>query len=131
MSNAPVDLKYLSSHEWLRDEGDGTVTIGITDHAQALLGDLVFVDLPQVDQNVEAGSECAVLESVKAASDVYSPVNGEIIQVNEDLSDTPEAINSDPYGEGWICRIRLTDDNDLNDMLDADAYLKMLEEETE
>jgi len=131
MSNVPGDLKYLQSHEWLRDTDDGTVTIGITDHAQELLGDLVFVDLPEVGQEVEAGGECTVLESVKAASDVYSPVSGEIVEINEALSDAPETINDDPYGKGWICRIKLANNNDLGSMLNADAYLKTLEEEAE
>lgn len=131
MSNVPDDLKYLQSHEWLREEEDGTVSIGITDHAQALLGDLVFVDLPEVGQDLAVGSECAVLESVKAASDVYSPVSGEIVAINEALSDAPETINSDPYGAGWICRIKLLEGTDLSSMLDAATYLKTLEDEEE
>ncbi len=131
MSEVPADLKYLKSHEWLHDLGDGFVTIGITDHAQALLGDLVFIDLPEVGQKVEAGAECTVLESVKAASDVYSPVNGEIVEVNEALGDAPEIINSDPYGDGWICRIKLSDNNDLSTLLDAAAYTEALEQEAD
>src|SRR3569832_1911439 len=105
MSNIPVDLKYTQSHEWVRRESDGTVTVGITDHAQDLLGDMVFVELPEVGRTVKAGQECAVVESVKAASDVYSPVAGEVVAINEGLSDSPEIVNKDPYGEGWMMRI--------------------------
>ncbi len=129
MNNVPEDLKYLQSHEWLRDLGDGIVEIGITDHAQELLGDLVFVELPDVGQTVEAGTECTVLESVKAASDVYSPVSGDVVEVNEALSDAPETINNHPYADGWICRIKLSDTDDLNQMLDAAAYTLVLENE--
>ncbi len=106
MSNLPEELKYTKEHEWIRDEGDGTVTVGITDHAQKLLGDLVFVELPEVGASMEAGADCAVVESVKAASDVYSPLDGEVTAVNEALGDTPEAINEDPYGEGWIFKMK-------------------------
>jgi glycine cleavage system H protein len=110
MSELPGDLLFTREHEWLRQEEDGTVTIGITDHAQEALGDLVYVELPEVGQDVTSGGDMAVVESVKAASDVYSPVSGEVTAVNEVLADTPENINSDPYGDGWIVRIRPSDD---------------------
>jgi glycine cleavage system H protein len=109
MSELPGDLLFTSEHEWLRKEEDGTITIGITDHAQEALGDLVYVELPEVGQDVTSGGDMAVVESVKAASDVYSPVSGEVTAVNEVLADTPENINSDPYGDGWIVRIRPSD----------------------
>ena len=109
MNEMPGDLLFTSEHEWLRQEEDGSVTIGITDHAQEALGDLVYVELPEVGQNVTSGGDMAVVESVKAASDVYSPVSGEVIAVNEVLADTPENINTDPYGDGWIVRIRPSD----------------------
>ena len=110
MSELPGDLLFTSEHEWLRQEEDGTVTIGITDHAQEALGDLVYVELPEVGQDVTSGGDMAVVESVKAASDVYSPISGEVTAVNEALADTPEDINSDPYGDGWIVRIRSSGD---------------------
>ncbi|MBL3589988.1 MAG: glycine cleavage system protein GcvH [gamma proteobacterium endosymbiont of Lamellibrachia anaximandri] len=130
MSNTPSELRYAKSHEWVKNEGDGTVTIGITDHAQELLGDLVFVDMPEVGDNVEAGSECAVVESVKAASDIYSPVSGEIIAVNEALDDAPETINDDAFGEGWIFKVKLSDAADLDGLLDAAGYDATVAEET-
>ena len=102
MSNVPAELKYSKEHEWLRKEADGTYTVGITEHAQELLGDMVFVDLPEVGATVEAGADCAVAESVKAASDIYAPISGEIVAVNEELNDSPELVNSDPYTNGWI-----------------------------
>ncbi|HMR04040.1 MAG TPA: glycine cleavage system protein GcvH [Candidatus Competibacter phosphatis] len=119
-SNIPVDLCYSESHEWARANDDGTVTIGITDHAQHLLGDLVFVEIPEVGRAVAAAESCAVVESVKAASDVYSPLEGMIVEVNEALADTPELINEDPYGEGWIFRLKTT--ATLDGLLDAAAY---------
>ena len=119
-SNIPVDLCYSESHEWARANDDGTVTIGITDHAQHLLGDLVFVEIPEVGRAVAATESCAVVESVKAASDVYSPLEGVIVEVNEALADTPELINEDPYGEGWIFRLKTT--AALDGLLDAAAY---------
>ncbi|MDX1656852.1 MAG: glycine cleavage system protein GcvH [Candidatus Competibacteraceae bacterium] len=106
MSHIPTELKYTQSHEWVRDNGDGTVTVGITDHAQQQLGDLVFVEAPETGRTLEAGEACAVVESVKAASDVYAPVAGEVVDSNQALADSPELINSDPYGEGWIYRIK-------------------------
>ncbi|MCP5452202.1 MAG: glycine cleavage system protein GcvH [Candidatus Competibacteraceae bacterium] len=119
-SNIPVDLCYSESHEWARANDDGTVTVGITDHAQHLLGDLVFVEIPEVGRAVAAAESCAVVESVKAASDVYSPLEGVIVEVNEALADTPELINEDPYGEGWIFRLKTT--ATLDGLLDAAAY---------
>ena len=129
MSNTPSDLKYTKSHEWIRENGDGTVTLGITDHAQELLGDLVFVEVPETGTGVEAGGEIAVVESVKAASDVYSPVTGEVIEANEALSDAPESVNDSPYENGWICKIRLSDAGELEGLLDADSYATHAEEE--
>ncbi len=129
MSNVPSDLKYTKSHEWIRDEGDGTVTVGITGHAQELLGDLVFVELPEVGASVDAGNECAVVESVKAASDVYSPVTGEVVATNEALADAPETINQDAFGNGWLYKVKLDDVAQLSDLLDADGYLAVMESE--
>jgi len=126
MSELPGDLKFTKEHEWLRQEEDGTVTIGITDHAQNALGDLVYVELPEVGQDVEAGGEMAVVESVKAASDVYAPITGEVIAVNEALADDPEKINGDAYGDGWIVRMRPTDDE--ADTLTPDEYQEFLDE---
>lgn len=129
MSELPGDLLFTSEHEWLRQEEDGTVTIGITDHAQEALGDLVYVELPEVGQDVTNGGDMAVVESVKAASDVYSPVTGEVIAVNDVLADTPENINSDPYGDGWIVRIRPTDDAaDTMTPMEYEEFLDGLEE---
>ncbi|MDG4553377.1 MAG: glycine cleavage system protein GcvH [Candidatus Competibacter sp.] len=119
-SNIPTDLRYTESHEWARANDDGTVTVGITDHAQHLLGDLVFVEIPEVGRAVAAAESCAVVESVKAASDVYSPLEGVIVEVNEALADTPELINEDPYGEGWIFRLKTA--AALNGLLDGVAY---------
>ncbi|KGK40977.1 glycine cleavage system protein H [Nitrincola sp. A-D6] len=130
MSNIPNELSYVASHEWIRNEGDGTVTIGITDHAQELLGDVVFVELPEVGDQVSAGDDIGVVESVKAASDVYAPLTGEVIAVNEDLEDAPELVNGDPYGDGWFIRLRLTDVEELTDLLDADGYAEHCEAES-
>lgn len=126
MSELPGDLKYTKEHEWLRQEEDGSVTIGVTDHAQSALGDLVYVELPEVGQDVECGGEMAVVESVKAASDVYAPIGGTVIQVNDDLADDPEKINADPYGDGWI--VRLQPSGDAGDAMDPDAYQAFLDE---
>jgi glycine cleavage system H protein len=126
MSELPGDLKYTKEHEWLRQEEDGSVTIGVTDHAQSALGDLVYVELPEVGQDVECGGDMAVVESVKAASDVYAPIGGTVIQVNEDLADDPEKINADPYGDGWI--VRLQPSGDAGDAMDPDAYQVFLDE---
>lgn len=129
MSELPGDLLYTSEHEWLRREDDGTVSIGVTDHAQSALGDLVYVELPDVGQEVEQGGDMAVVESVKAASDVYSPIAGMVTDVNEALADTPETINSDPYGEGWIVRIQPSGDIDEGALMTPDAYQELLDEE--
>ncbi|MBQ0742489.1 glycine cleavage system protein GcvH [Halopseudomonas pelagia] len=122
MSNIPADLRYAASHEWTRQEADGTVTIGITDHAQDLLGDVVFVELPDVGRTVSAGEECAVVESVKAASDIYAPVSGEVVAVNEALADGPELVNSEPYEGAWFFKIKPSDTSELDKLMDADAY---------
>ena len=130
MSNdVPSELKYTKSHEWVRVDDDHLVTVGITDHAQELLGDLVFVELPEVGADLGIGAECAVVESVKAASDVYSPVSGEVIEVNETLADAPETINQDAYEEGWIFRMRLTEPGELDGLMDADSYAEHAESE--
>ncbi len=121
MSKTPAELKYASSHEWVRVEGD-VATVGITDHAQDALGDLVYVELPEVGDTVNAGDEAGVVESVKAASDIYAPVSGEIIAVNEALTDSPEIVNSDPYHDGWMYKIRLSDEAELEDLLSAEDY---------
>lgn len=123
MSEIPADLKYTKSHEWVKQEEDGSVLMGITDHAQDLLGDMVYVEPPEVGNEVEAEDVCAVVESVKAASDVYSPISGEIIAANELLTDTPELVNNDPYGEGWIMRLKPADDLEIDLLMDADAYM--------
>jgi glycine cleavage system H protein len=128
MSNIPSDLKYVSTHEWLREEQDGTFTVGISDHAQEALGDLVFVETPEAGRSVRAGEACAVVESVKAASDVYSPVDGEIIEGNEALATQPELLNTDPYGEGWIFRIRAAGTVETSSLLNAKAYADTLED---
>ena len=122
MSEVRSDLKYRESHEWVRDEGDGTVTVGISDHAQAQLGDMVFVELPEVGNSYGQGDACAVVESVKAASDAYAPVSGEVTEVNADLEDTPEMVNNDPYGDGWMFRIKISDPSEMDDMLSAEDY---------
>jgi glycine cleavage system H protein len=129
MSEIPGDLKFMKSHEWARVEGDGKVTVGISDHAQGLLGDLVYVELPAVGDSVEAGTACAVVESVKAASDVYAPVSGTVVAVNTALADKPETINEDAYGEGWLCVLEASDPDQLNDLLEPDDYAELLEED--
>jgi glycine cleavage system H protein len=126
MSELPGDLQYTDDHEWLRREDDGTVTVGITDHAQSALGDLVYVELPEVDQEVDSGGDMAVVESVKAASDVYAPISGTVVAVNEALSDDPEIINSDPYGDGWIVKLQPGDDQ--GELLSPEAYQSLLDE---
>jgi glycine cleavage system H protein len=130
MSNVPADLRFLKSHEWARLESDGTITVGISDHAQQALGDLVFVEAPEAGRRVTAGEACAVVESVKAASDVYSPVTGEVVAGNADLGGQPELINSDPYGAGWIMRIRPEDKSQFAALLDSAAYEAALAAET-
>ncbi|HMM66473.1 MAG TPA: glycine cleavage system protein GcvH [Dokdonella sp.] len=129
MKEIPGDLIFLKSHEWVRVEDNGTATIGISDHAQELLGDLVYVELPNVGDTAQAGTAAAVVESVKAASDVYAPVSGEIVAVNESLADKPETINEDPYGDGWIFVVKLSDREELQELLDPDAYAELIENE--
>lgn len=129
MSHVPDNLRYMSSHEWAGQNEDGTVSVGITDHAQDLLGDLVYVELPEAGRQVKAGEECVVVESVKAASDVYAPVSGEIVAVNDALVDAPELINQAPYEGGWIVKIKPGNAEEFSKLLDADAYNKALAEE--
>lgn len=128
MSNVPDELKYRDSHEWVRKEADGSYTVGITEHAQELLGDMVFVDLPDVGASYAAGDDCAVAESVKAASDIYAPLSGEIIAVNTELEAAPELVNSAPYSEGWLFKIKASDESELDAMLDAAAYKASIDE---
>jgi len=129
MSEIPSELRYTKSHEWVMPEGEGTITVGVTDYAQEALGDLVFVELPESGEGLNAGDACCVVESVKAASDVYAPVNGEVVEVNEQLADSPELVNEDPYGEGWLMKISIEDESALDDLLDAEAYEKLVAEE--
>ncbi|WP_144212905.1 glycine cleavage system protein GcvH [Shewanella donghaensis] len=129
MSNIPAELKYASSHEWIRKEEDGTYTVGITEHAQELLGDMVFVELPEVGDTVTAGEDCAVAESVKAASDIYAPISGDVIAVNEALEDSPELVNSDAFGEGWFFRVQPSDEAETANLLDAAGYQEVIDEE--
>jgi glycine cleavage system H protein len=128
MSDLPGDLLYTKDHEWLRREEDGSVTIGITDHAQSALGDLVYVELPEVDQDVDEGGEMAVVESVKAASDVYAPIGGSIAAVNEKLAEDPEKINSDPYGDGWIVRMQPSEAIDEGALMLPDDYQQFVDD---
>ena len=127
MSEIPGDLKFLKSHEWARVEGNGRVTVGISDHAQGLLGDLVYVELPNVGDSVEAGNAVAVVESVKAASDVYSPLSGKVVEVNSALADKPETINEDAYGEGWLFVLESSDADSLAELLSPDDYAELIE----
>lgn len=127
MSEIPGDLKFLKSHEWARVEGDGRVTVGISDHAQGLLGDLVYVELPGVGDVIEAGNPVAVVESVKAASDVYSPVGGKVVEVNSALAGKPETINEDAFGEGWLFVVETSDTDQLADLLSPDDYAELIE----
>jgi len=129
MSKIPDDLRYTESHEWVSTEEDGTVRIGITDHAQEALGDLVFVELPNLGEQIDQGDSCAVVESVKAASDIYSPISGEVVAINENLEDEPGLINTDPYGDGWLYSVEPSDLGELEDLLDAEAYAERLEDE--
>lgn len=129
MSNVPSNLSYTQEHEWLREESEGLYTVGITEHAQALLGDMVFIDLPEVGRVVQQGEECAVAESVKAASDIFAPVSGEITDVNHALEDAPEYVNTDPYEGGWIFKIKVSAPDELTSLLDAAGYQALLEDE--
>ena len=128
MSDIPGDLKFLSSHEWVRVESDGTITIGISDHAQDLLGDIVFVELPEVGQSVDAENDTAIVESVKAASDIYSPLSGEVIGVNSLLEDQPEIINSSPYENGWFFKLTPSDLGELDNLLSPEDYSEVCED---
>jgi len=131
MSNVPNELRYTKSHEWVRTESDGSVTVGITDHAQELLGDMVFIELPETEANYTAGAECAVVESVKAASDVYCPITGEVTAVNEELTDTPETVNQDAFETGWLFKMQPEDAGEIEELMDAEAYSDLIEEEEE
>ncbi len=130
MSNIPVELRYTRTHEWARQNDDGSITVGISDNAQDQLGDMVYIEVPEVGQAVTAGDACAVVESVKAASDVYSPVSGEVVEVNETLADAPETVNQDAYGAGWLFRVQPGNAGELDGMMDGDAYGAFLEEDS-
>jgi len=130
MNNIPQELKYTKTHEWIRKEEDGTYTIGVTDHAQSLLGDMVFIELPEIGDEFEAGENCGVVESVKAASDIYSPITGEVTAINQDLEDSPELVNNDPFNEGWLFTVRPAGNSDLEDVIDASEYEEIVHEET-
>ena len=125
MSENPKELKYVETHEWVRKEGDGTVIVGITDYAQGALGDVVYVELPEVDSEVEMGDEVAVVESVKAASDIYAPLSGTITEVNESLEGNPELVNTDPYRDGWFFRLKLRDVEELSSLMDSESYSEL------
>ena len=129
MSDIPQDLRYTKTHEWVKQDADGILTIGITDHAQGLLGDLVFIEVPEPETTFQEGDDSAVVESVKAASDVYSPVDGEVVEGNELLGDTPETINSDPYGDGWIYKLKPEDAGAFDSLMEADEYKELVESE--
>jgi glycine cleavage system H protein len=129
MDNLPEDLVFTKTHEWVRKNADGTVTVGITHHAQELLGDMVFVEVPEVGGGFHAGDDCAVVESVKAASDVYCPLDGEITDANDELADTPEVVNQDPYGKGWLFQLKPEDEGAIDELLTAEAYLELVESE--
>lgn len=128
MSNIPVELRYAESHEWAELLDDGLVRVGISDHAQEQLGDLVFVELPEEGAEVSRGEACAVVESVKAASDIYAPISGEVVKVNESLADTPETVNGDPYGDGWLFTIKPSDEDEIDELMDAKAYGEHIED---
>jgi glycine cleavage system H protein len=129
MSNTPAKLRYTKSHEWVENMNDGTFKVGITDHAQDLLGDMVYVETPEIGRQVKSGEECAVVESVKAASDIYAPLAGEIVEVNGSLNDNPDIVNKDPYGQGWLFRMKPVKDDEWKTLLDADAYAGIAAEE--
>ncbi|BEU04569.1 glycine cleavage system H protein [Agarivorans sp. OAG1] len=129
MANIPAELRYASTHEWVRSEGDGVYTVGISEHAQELLGDMVFIDLPDVGDDIDAGDDCAVAESVKAASDIYAPLSGEVVEINEELEDSPEQVNSDAYGDGWMFKVKVSDESELENLLSAEDYAATIEED--
>jgi glycine cleavage system H protein len=126
MSNIPSELKYVVTHEWVRNEGNGIVTVGITEHAQELLGVMVFVELPDVDDEINTGDDVSVAESVKAASDIYAPLTGTVVEVNENLEDSPELVNSDAFGDGWLFKMKVEDESELDNLLDAEAYAEAI-----
>lgn len=127
--SVPMECRYSKSHEWVMKANDGTITIGITDHAQDALGDLVFIDLPELETEIKAGEEFGVIESVKAASDLYAPISGEVIDVNENVMTDPSLINKDPYGDGWILKVKADDESEIDSLLTSDEYSALLEEE--
>lgn len=127
MNEIPAELRYTRTHEWVRQLEDGTIQVGITDHAQGQLGDMVFVQLPEIGASLSGGDDCAVVESVKAASDVYAPITGEVVAVNDAVANSPEVVNRDPYGDGWLFRLRPADGSELNELLDAATYQSTLE----
>ncbi len=129
MSNAPSHLRYTKSHEWVESMSDDTYRVGISDHAQDLLGDMVFIELPEAGQSLSASDECAVVESVKAASDVYSPLSGEVIEINEALVDSPDLVNRDPYGDGWLFTLKASDSSELDELMSADEYIELSSED--
>ena len=129
MSNIPEDLKYTKTHEWVKQDADGLLVVGISDHAQGLLGDMVFIELPEVGTSYNSGDDCAVIESVKAASDVYCPVSGEVVEINEAVVDSPETVNQDPYGDGWLFKLQPVDEGEVEDLLNAEGYLEVTEED--
>lgn len=129
MSDIPVELKYTKTHEWVKVNDDGSIVVGITDHAQDLLGDMVFIELPEIETNYAAGDDCAVVESVKAASDIYSPVSGEVIETNESLVDAPEIVNKDPFGDGWIFKMQPEDQGEIDGLMSAGDYEDYAESE--
>ena len=129
MSENPEELKYVETHEWVREDGDGTFVVGITDYAQGALGDVVYVELPEVDSEVEMGDEVAVVESVKAASDIYAPLSGTITEVNESLEGNPELVNTDPYRDGWFFRLKLRDVEELSSLMDSESYSELCDNE--
>ena len=129
MSNIPKELRYPATHEWVRPEGNGIFTVGITEHAQGLLGDMVFVELPDIGDEVSTGDDIVVAESVKAASDVYAPISGEILEINEELEDSPELVNSDPFGDGWMFKVKAEDVAEVEALLDAEGYENTIDED--
>ena len=129
MSNIPSELKYSKEHEWLRIDGEGFAIVGITEHAQELLGDMVYIELPEVGDSVAEGDETGVVESVKAASDIYAPISGEIVEINEDLADTPEIVNTEPYDGGWLYKMSVGSESDFDELLTADEYADLIADE--
>ena len=129
MSEVPLELGYATTHEWAKQDEEGLIVIGISDHAQDALGDIVYVELPEIGQQIVVGEEAGVVESVKAASDIYAPVSGAVAEINEALEDSPETVNQDPYGDGWFFKLKVTDERELDDLLDAEAYQELCENE--